>query len=151
MTPEDAVNAVAAWAQDVLGDDLKWAYPYVPAGKSESLPDLVVEVTRSVITLDGEALFREWRLQQRMVEIHEVMLAFMVGNDDPMAAAVVLRSFGERLQAAWLRSATLGGRVPMRSPFCEFDYTTPFVEYEDGTKGREMTMSVAVGDLVEAD
>lgn len=150
MTPEAATQALVAWATSVL-PELQGAYDHSPDMKPEALPDLVVEVQRSETTLDGAQRFADRRLQQRLIEAHDFALSIMVNNDDPQVAAAQLRDFGHRLAVAWRSSQTLGGRVPIRDPFCQIDYTTPFVEYEDGTKGRELTMLVAVGDLVEAD
>ena len=77
-------------------------------------------------------------------------MSFMVDNALTDQAAAQLRDFEARLLESVLKDATLGGRVPIASPQMEFDFTAPFVEYEDGTKGREMTMTIAVGHLVEA-
>ena len=86
-----------------------------------------------------------------MVEGYDLELAFMVDNQDPEAAATSLRSYRDLLSAAVRATPDLGGRVPFRSPFVSFDFTPPFVEYEDGTTGREMTMQLTVGDLVEVE
>ena len=130
--------------------ELVATYDHVPSYKPGGLPDVVVEAARTGLDDIAATRFRFWRIQQRSVYYVEASLSFMVDNADTAAAAAQLRDFEARLFASVIGDATLGGRVPIASPVVEFDFTSPFVEYEDGTKGREMTMTIAVGDLVEA-
>jgi hypothetical protein len=147
MTSEDAVQALGAWARATI-DELIANYDHVPASKPEGLPDVVVEAARTGIAGAEDTRFRYWaQLQQANVYFVESTLSFMVDNSDPASAAALLRSMENRLLMSVIRDATLGGRVPFASPLIEFDFTGPFVEYVDGTKGREMTMTIAVGDL----
>lgn len=149
MNSELAVQGLMEWSQSVL-PELVGAYDHVPAVKPQGLPDVVVEAGRSGIQMAPDTRFRYWDLQQAAIYFVEGSLSFMVDNSDPAAAAAQLRDFETRLRDSVLQDATLGGRVTMASPLMEFDFTSPFVEYGDGTKGREMTMTIAVGDLVEA-
>lgn len=148
MTSEEATVALAAWAQEIL-PELLTAYDAVPDAKPEGLPDCVVEVARTGVLPPGDTRFALYQLQQALVYSCEANVSFMVDNADPFAAARLLRSFEDRLIKAALGDPTLGGRVPFSSPQIEFDFTSPLVEYGDGTRGREMTMTIAVGDLVE--
>jgi hypothetical protein len=148
MNAETLPNDIVTWVSGVL-PELAAAYDFVPASKPDPLPDVIVEVIRTSVVADGGEVFPFWQLQQRHVEVFEVSLAFMVDNQDPEAAATQLRNFRDRLRDAVLPDETLSGAVGFRSPFVSFDFTPPFVEYEDGTKGREMTMTLTVGDLVE--
>jgi hypothetical protein len=151
ISSSQITDALVDWAREVV-PTLEGGYDYVPAEKDEPLPDVVVEVMRTYIDPDAAAGFAEIRIEQRRVRVWMVDISIMVDNADPEAAAAYLRDTGDLLMAAWLApDRSLGGRVPFTSPFASIDSSTPFVEYEDGTKGREMTMSVAVGDLVEAD
>lgn len=149
MTSEQAVNAVADWARSLV-PELVAAYEYVPTVKSEGLPDLVVEQRVTGVAMGGNDRFAYWDIQQRAIYFVEASLSFMVDNRDPQAAAQQLRDFENRLLMGVMNDPTLGSRVPFCSPLVEFDFTSPFVEYEDGTRGREMTMTLAVGDLVES-
>lgn len=148
MNVEVLPSALVDWASEVL-PELAAGYDFVPASKPDPLPDVIVEVVRTAVAANGAEHFPFWQLQQRHVEVYECSLAFMVDNIDPSAAATQLRNFRDRLRDRALADETLGGRVPFRSPFISFDFSPPFVEYEDGTKGREMTMTLTVGDLVE--
>ena len=143
-------DALAEWAQETV-PAIESAYTHLPGSKPEALPDVIVELTRSYIQRGGGEQFPFWQLQEMHVEGYDCQLAIMVDNSDPDAAATALRGYRDLLAAAVRAQPTLAGRVPFRSPFVSFDFTPPFVEYEDGTTGREMTMSLTVGDLVEVE
>jgi len=149
MTSEDAITKIVEWAQEVV-PELVAAYAHVPTVKSEGLPDLVAELRSTGVGMGGTDRFRFWDIQQRAIYFVEADLSFMVDNSDQQAAAQQLREFENRLLMGVMGDPTLGKRVPFCSPLVEFDFTSPFVEYEDGTRGREMTMTLAVGDLVES-
>jgi hypothetical protein len=150
ISSEDLTERLVEWAREVL-PELNGGYAYLPSSKEQALPDVVVDITRTYIDADAADGFAEIRIQQRAVRVWEVEMSFMVDNSDPEQASATLRSWYDRLLDGWLASRTLGGRVPFTSPYPSIDSSSPFVEYEDGTKGREITMQVAVGDLVEAD
>ena len=149
MTSNDATARIVEWARAVL-PELTAAYDHVPLGKTNALPDLVAELRTTGVGMGGTDRFRFWEIQQRAIYFCEFVLSFMVDNDAPEVAAETLRDFENRLLMAVVGDPTLGARVPFASPLVEFDFTSPFVEYEDGTRGREMTMTIAVGELVEA-
>lgn len=149
MNSEVLVQALKTWVEATL-PELTSVYDHVPALKPTGLPDAVVEVSTSGVRDAADTRFRYWgALQQRDVYFVEAAVSFMVDNSDTEAAAATLRRYESTLLASVLQDATLGSRVPFASPFVEFDFTSPFVEYADGTRGREMSMTIAVGDLVE--
>jgi hypothetical protein len=129
--------------------DLEAGYPYAPATKPEPMPDVVVTLIRTFVQQGPGDAFTVWQLQQQLVEAYEYQLSFTVENLDPSLAAEQLRAFRDQLIEAVLLQPTLKGRVPFRSPFASFDFDPAFVEYEDGTTGREMTMTLTIGDLAE--
>jgi hypothetical protein len=129
--------------------ELVGTYPYVPHEKPAGLPDVVGELTTVELEADGGSIFPYYQLQQRAVIVFTVDLSIMVNNENPQTAAQQLRDFEQRLRTDLAAEPNLRGSVPFRSPRCSADFTPPFVEYEDGTKGREMTFTVTVGDLAE--
>jgi hypothetical protein len=148
MTTQDAIEAIVEWLRDV-NPELLFGYAYPPVQKN-TLPDVVVECDRSLLEL-GDTDFPLYDIQQHLIRRWDLTISFMVENTDPGAAASLLRTFEDRVTTQVLSDSTLGRRVPFISPFVTFDYTPPFVEYADGTRGREMTLSLSVGELVEAD
>lgn len=147
MTSEEIVLGVCSWLMEA-NPELTHAYAYAPMMKESALPDVVVEL--DIVTLEvGDAAFPLRDIQQRFLTRWQMTVSFMVLNEDPSGAATQLRTFADRCVDEILADSTLRGRVPFVSPFVTFDYTPPFVEYADGTRGREMTMSLSVGELVE--
>lgn len=147
MTQNEIVLAVLAWVEQTC-PEIQGAYDYAPSGKAQGLPDCVAEITDTALGYSSP-LFPKLQIEQALLMVYTMQLSFMVDNGDPEAAAHLLRDLSDRLLDAALDDGTLGGRVPFISPTISFDFSTPYVEYEDGTFGREMTMSLSVGGLVE--
>lgn len=147
MTSDEIVVGACEWLMEVH-PELTHAYPYAPLQKDSALPDVVVEMDAAALVI-GDGSFPMRDIQQRFITRWDLTASFMVLNEDPSAAATLLRVFADRCVDEMLADSTLRHRVPFVSPFVTFDYTPPFVEYADGTRGREMTMSFSVGELVE--
>lgn len=146
MTQDEIAGGVLAWARATC-PALQDGYDHTVSTK-DLLPDVVVEFLGVAIRLaDPEFPYAD--LQQTMIVRHDIQLSFMADNTDPGAAASLLRGFADALLLSILQDGTLGGRVPFVSPYVNFDYTPPFVQYADGTEGREMTMTLSVADPVE--
>ena len=149
MTADEVIEAVVAWALEAV-PELVGSYAFAPAGKTEGLPDVVADHATIEYVLDDDRRFPWLSLQQTVIAVHSIGLSFMVSNEQEAAAAATLRGYSDALAASLLADGTLGGRVPMASPLMTFDFTRPFVEYQDGTRGREVTMELAVGVPMEA-
>lgn len=145
-TPDQVLSGVASFLQAVIPEITK-VYDYVPAFKDADLPDVVVQLEGSYLTMDSPD-FPFYQLQQRELLIFNIGCSIMVDNGDPEKAAETLRDYQDRITTEAVKSATLGSRVPIRSPRFSFGYTPPLAEYEDGTIGREITWQLAVADLI---
>lgn len=149
MSHASVVPAAVDWARAVL-PELTGGYAYVTDQKSQALPDVMGELQDSRVALSDPA-FPRLNIQQAAIRVYRLTLSFMVENLDPAAAAADLRDFADRLGVSLMVDGTLSGRVLAASPLATFDFARPFVEYEDGTRGREMTMNLAVAELVEVE
>jgi hypothetical protein len=148
VTSDEIVNGVGDWLTD-LHPELMRYYAFSPTSKGD-LPDVVIEIEGAGVRF-GDETFPIRAIQQALIERWDLTASFMVLNEDPEGAASLLRTFADRCVTDVLSDSTLRGRVPFVSPFVTFDYTPPFVEYADGTRGREMSMTLSVGQLVEVD
>lgn len=142
MSSNDVVQAVVQWANAAV-PQLEGSYTYTPTGKTERLPDVVAD-TGTIEHVYEDPRFPMLAAQQVLLAVHSVGLSIMVENSMPQVAAEQLRDWADALSASLLDDGTLGGRVPMCSPIHSFDFTRPFVEYADGTRGRELTMELTV-------
>lgn len=147
MNENDVAEAVRDWSREVLPALLVGAH-YLPDTKTQ-LPDVAVDVEEKSIAL-SDPRFPTAMFQQVAIRVFEVVCVFMVENSPGSAEAETeqLRSFGADLERSLLSDGTLGGRVPIASPLMSFDYRLPFVQYPDGTRGRQMTLSFPVGETV---
>jgi hypothetical protein len=148
MGSEAIVEAVTAWCRASV-PELVNGYNYEPSEKT-ILPDVVVVLDTSQIET-GTTSFPLHAIQQRVIQRYDCTISLMVENDDPQAAAQDLRRYADALRAQLLKDGTLGQRVPVASPYVTFDYTPPFVVYPDGTRGREMTMSISIAEQAEVE
>jgi hypothetical protein len=142
------VTAIRDWCREQI-PELENGYNFEPTEKTV-LPDVVVVLDTSSVEF-GDSSFPLVALQQNVIQRYDCTISFMVDNTDPGPAAEQLRRFADTLRAQLLKDGTLGQRVPVASPFVTFDYTPPFVVYPDGTRGREMTMTISVAELAEVE
>lgn len=148
MTELEVSDAVKAWVLATC-EDIETGYSYPVASKLGALPDAVVIVSRKTVAPD-QPEFPFAQLEQMWMRAFTVEVSIMVESDeDGEAAHEQLQGFGELLEQSLLSDATLGGRVEMCSPQVVFDYSTPFAEYEDGTRGRLLFVTMTVGELIE--
>lgn len=148
MGTHDIVQGVADWITAVTDPPVS-SYAMAPSMKDQALPDVVVEVATHRMTIQ-DPLFPLRQLQQQWIRVWTVAASIMVENNVEATAAIALEDYADQLTAALQRDGSLSGNVPFASPFISFDFTAPFVEYPDGTRGREMTAVIHVGELVEA-
>lgn len=153
MTEDECAIAVTEWVRAVL-PDLAEGRSWITAQKT-LLPDVVVDVAEKAIAVSDER-FPQLDISQAALRLFEVEMALMVekavGDPDSEAdekETVKLREFGAALEASLLTDGTLGGRVFAASPVdARFNYRLPFVEYADGTRGRQMTFSFPVAEPI---
>lgn len=149
MTTQDVLDGVAAWIVATCDPTILGSYAYLPDVKDEPLPDVVVDLLGQRTTVD-DPRFPFVQIQQAWLHVWTLEPSIMVDNTDRAAAAAQLNGYVDQLRASIMKDGSLDGRVPFVSPFFSFDLSHPFVEWADGTRGREMTLNLAVGELVEA-
>lgn len=146
MTSQQVADALVAWARATC-PEIATGYAYPPAAKPGALPDVAAEDRRVLIRSDDDRFPRR-SYEQTRLRVFEMELSFMVEADPPDTATNTLRSFSDRLFAAVLKDNTLGGRVPSAAEEVTATFDPIFVEFEDGVRGRVMTIEMAVGEEV---
>lgn len=155
MTTQEVNAAVLAWMRETL-PTVNTGYDHIPFGKGAELatfgdgsfPDVIVDIAE---TTDGQDFpeFPYAQIQQAWVRVWRLGFSLGVDNSDPAAAATQLRGFADLLRTTISRDGNLGGRVQFASPIMSFDFTQPFVRYDDGTKAREVIGQMSVGELID--
>jgi len=147
MTIQEVAEALIAW---VLAEcpTIAGSYDHPPDEKHQALPDVACEVT-DVETKQADERFRAFAVQQLEVRVFEAELLIVVDPDPAQTATFALYGFIDALQAAAKADMTLGSRVPAASPFTRASFRPPFVEFDDGSKGRIATLSIGIAEPLE--
>lgn len=145
-TTHEVCGAVLEWVLEAV-PELEGGKPYLTETTDYPLPDVLVDCSTAGVTRDVSD-FPHLQIEQAVIYQWTIELSVLADNTDSAAAAQFLRTVETRTIASLLSDGTLGERVPFVSPFVAYDYTPPFIERPDGTRGREMTMAMAVGELV---
>jgi hypothetical protein len=148
-TAQEHFSAVTAWVRETCPAIIGW-YDYATPGKDMGLPDVVVEVELFANRRNDER-FPYAQMQQVLVRVYDMVVSIMVDDTDPRGAALALRAFAGTIADAVLADASLGGRVFLASPELEADFVPQFVVYEDGVRGRQVQIRLAVAQLVQED
>lgn len=160
MNEENVAVAVKAWL-DELSPDLT-VYPHVTAGKGR-LPDAAIDVQAKRVVPEDLENFPFRQLQQTWLRVFPVEISILVAMEpsDPNmtieeqsaqveeAEQQYLRTLGAGIEQSIMADTSLGDRVYMVSPRMEIDYTAPFVEYDDGTRGRQMAVAIVICEPIE--
>jgi len=161
VNEQDVAVAVKAWLEETL-PDLAIVYPHITAGKG-ALPDAAIDVqAKRIVPADLENFpFRQ--LEQSWLRVFPVEVSILTALEptDPEASIeeqsadveereqAQLRGFGAAIEDAIFEDTSLGDRVYMCSPRIEIDYAAPFVEYDDGTRGRQMAASIVICETID--
>lgn len=149
------VDAVIAWIREVV-PALESGYDFDTPGKTGPLPDVVCECTQE--GYDEQGIFGPVARVQQAGRVYAYVLEASVmaslgelgDTEAHRTAAHQLREWATDLKNAIRQDGTLGGRVQLTSRQLIIRYRPGFVEYEDGTRGREMRLELAVGELLGA-
>jgi hypothetical protein len=146
--------AVEAWIVELIpGMDGK-TYDYHASQKSHPFPDAAIEVDevrqgdtpRDVGMDDMNGAPQGW--EQAVYRSYTIRIVLITDEDPPAAAEDDLREWGDLIQDSLLFDRTLGGRVQWVNRAARCDFTPPFVEFEDGARGRMMTAEIQVGEAI---
>lgn len=164
MTEDQIADALVDWTTSILtdaalgnGNGLKASYSFLPQQKGQ-LPDVAATVEQKRISqgIEERLFFPLADLQQTVLRVFECLLSFMVESPDTPGMASdeaeqrLLRLYGATVEESVRADASLGGRLQtaFASPVMLVDYRLPFVQYQDGTRGRQATVVLAIGELV---
>lgn len=158
LDEQSAATAVADWAGEVCGIDEARRFAYPQAAKTAELPDVAASLVSSRTQQGADEVdFPLAAVQQSWLAIFVVQFSIMVeqGADEASAASAQAELYGyaAQLRDALLGDVTLGDRLDadagqFASPVIEFDFSAPFVEYEDGTRGRVTPGTVRLAQAI---
>lgn len=158
LDEQTAAELVARWVGVVCGIPPARRFPYPQATKTAELPDVASAVDGSRIQQgpDGDD-FPLVALQNAWVNTFTVGFSIMVEQGDGEAAAAAAQAevygYAKALREAIVVDVTLGGELDAQagqfaSPVIAFDFSEPFVEYDDGTRGRITPGTVRIAEAI---
>lgn len=149
MTTSELAEALVAWAAEVCGIDS--TYDHEPKQRTAPLPD-AMSIIRSVAHAERPNDQAIQQLEQTKLKLSEASIVLVANPEPPDEAAETLNGFCDALGIAADDDPTLGGRVADIHSTFTFDFhpDAPFVEFDDGTRGRRMTMALTVIEHIGA-
>lgn len=150
MDAIEADKALVAWAMDTCSE-LSNGYDHDPNQIVDALPIVTASVSEEAVVASDPTLglaIAEIGLDQAPLHVMRSTLLLMVAPEPADAADDQLKAFVAKLAASLKGDQTLGGRVPSASPYWRAPYDPPYVEFDDGTKGRAAYFSLAIAELV---
>jgi hypothetical protein len=145
----DLAQALEDWAVATL-PDLQGSYDFPTAEKTQPLPDVAIEVNTSTTEMSAAdpSLQTVFGIEQVIMRTWTVNLLLMVPPEPGDVASEQLANFIDALQGSLISDSTLGGRVPWASKESRASLTPPFVQFDDGTRGRAATLELTVGEPI---
>lgn len=149
MTTQEMATALESWAVAML-PDLQGSYDYATPEKTQPLPDVGIELDNTTVTLNppDPTLEQLFAIQQAMMRLWTVRVMLMVEPDPADVASSKLADYIDTLIASATADSTLGERVSWVSKEMRGSFSPPFVQFDDGTRGRAATLELTVGELI---
>jgi hypothetical protein len=147
LTTEQLAITMEEWVAEVVPGFSR--YEHMPTELAKALPMVIGEVVGDEVREGNRDVPNLGPYQQLLVRTRRVTLLLLVPPEPSWTASQALYSAVDLLGAALRRDPTLGGRVKEASKFYEASYTPPELQHADGTRARQATLTVTVGEQVE--
>ncbi len=148
MSTKTLTNAIMDWGVEVL-PEVQEAYDHATDERA-GLPDIAVEVTGWRITAGPvDQRLAKLQVQQQDMKVTDLEFILVVAPEPAETAEDQLKDFSDRLVDALLQDPSLGNRVAWVNNNPRVSFRPPLVEFEDGTRGRIVTLFLQVGQTVE--
>lgn len=148
---QEIANAIVVWAREHLAA-IKTGYAFPADQKTGDLPDVAAEIQHIRLQRTSPENFPAAGIEQVLVRLYEFNLIFLVEPDPADTATEQLEEFVDVITAAILADPSMGELLPNTAitPVFDASFSPPFVEFEDGTRGRIATMELKVGEIVDS-
>jgi hypothetical protein len=145
---QSIVENLVEWAGTQTG--ITSEYAYAAGQKTMALPDVAAEIQREAIARADTSLLPTSSIEQVVVRSYVINLMFLVAPDPPDEATNTLTGYVDTLTTAILTDPTCGGALGENiiiTPEHQATFTPPFLQFEDGTRGRTCTMELTLAEL----
>ena len=147
MNTLDVIRKLETWATDTVPELSSYDFP--PEEITSALPLVMAEVQIGA-AVDIDAAFPGFaQYQQTFLRTWVVDLTIFASPDPAWTASYALYEYVDALHAVITKGARLQEGVVM-SQFYRANYNPPEAEYSDGTKMRQVTVTVTVAEMIGA-
>lgn len=149
---QDIADAIVAWTRSHL-EAIQTGYAFPADTKTGALPDVAAEIQKISLQRTNSEDFPVSGIEQVVMRTFDFHLIFLVEPDPADVATVQLEGFVDTMTEAILADPSMEGALAnvAIAPIFDASFTPPFVEFEDGTRGRIATMELKVGELLDSD
>lgn len=149
MDTPDVAPAVEAWA--VAAVPALNSYDEAPQELSQALPLVIAELALEAVGNAAAARFSEsiGGYQQTFLRVWTVDLTIMSTPSPEWTASRPLYAYVDALGKALRAGVKLGDDMVM-SQFYTANFVPAEIEYEDGTRVRQVTMTLTLGSMIGA-
>lgn len=147
----DVAAAIVDWVMETV-PDLAGAYDYAAEKRDEPLPDVACEVTDEAVVPNPPQLMPAVPGidQTPLFHVLGADLLLVVDPDPPREAAQALNGYVRSLAVSLLPEGKRLASGLFISPLFTAGYRPPFVEFDDGQRGRLATVRLTVAEPINA-
>lgn len=144
---KEVTQDLVDWAAGLVNlDDNKYSFP--AEYKDKGLPDVACELVRVRVRQDADD--PGWRVEsveQKRLRLYEVEIIFMVPPDPPQEATEALTDYIDTVTVN-LENNGLKDKYHLVDANYTANFRPPFIEFDDGTRGRQVTLQLTVGERI---
>ena len=145
-------DALVDWTRSKL-EAGQTGYAFPTDVKTGALPDVAAEVQKISLQRANTEDFPASGVEQVMLRLFDFHLMFLVDPDPADEATAQLEAFVDKMTEEILADPTMENALDNTalSPLFTASFTPPFVEFDDGTRGRIATLELKVGEVISPD
>ena len=150
---DDVATEVVEWVMETV-PDLRGAYDYAAEKRDEPLPDVACEITDEAFDNRPPSFLSERSVpgidQIALYHLLSAELLLVVDPEPPRGASRALNGYVAAIATSLLPEGKALGSGLFISPLFTAGYRPPFVEFDDGQRGRLATVRLTVAESIDA-
>lgn len=153
MGTQEIATALAEWCRELI-PELQGSFDHAFGSMDKLLPNVAAEFQSTRTAQEDVEHFPYVQIEQGYIRTHFFTLMILTDPKADKSASQFLASCADKITLSLFSDDSCGDRLtlPARmSLVTETSYDPPFVEIDDGTEARLVTIEVYVGDVIQED
>jgi hypothetical protein len=148
---QEIADAIIAWTRSKL-ETIQTGYAFPADIKTGDLPDVAAEIQHISLQRASPENFPVGGVEQVLLRVYDFHLIFLVEPEPADTATKQLEAFVDTMTQQIVADPAMEEALPgiALSILFSASFTPPFVEFEDGTRGRIATMELKVGEVIDS-